>query len=231
MKITQKNFGAKIITKLFSDDEILLIQQYATSVASEKKLIQENDHLSHLKWWSTRFDLEFAKKKIDDYLGLDDSGMKLLYFLAPGVKLPVHRDYSGASASNRIRFHVPIVTNDDVKFIVDGDIIKMSVGELWMLDTSYLHSVENNSDIERIHIVYEVDINQKIRTYIPANFKHRLHIVYFWILSFIKLIKSLTITLALNPKIAFVRLKVVWRFVLWKFGVGHIQKNNKNKSI
>lgn len=230
IKVT--NSGAKFICKIFDEVELNQIKKYSTEVAAKKKLIHQSGELAKLKWYSCDFDLEFAKNKIDDFLNLKDSksGMRVLYYLSSGVRLPLHRDYSGASASNRIRFHVPIITHEDVKFTVNGDIITMAEGELWMLDTSYLHSVSNDSPFERVHIIYEVDINDTIKNYIPKNLAHRIHLLNFWIISFCKLTANLIFFIFVNPSKAFNRLRVALNFILWKFGFGHIQPKERDKS-
>lgn len=66
-----------------------------------------------------------------------------------GLILP-HVD-EGHEVSHRI--HVPILTNDQVFFTVDGERLHMRPGEIWEINNSRLHYVENRGAEERVHLV------------------------------------------------------------------------------
>src|SRR5262249_39028112 len=83
----------------------------------------------------------------------------MLYAVRPGTTIHPHRDMSGNLPFGRLRFHVPIVTNPEVEFVVGGQRLDMHPGELWALDTSYVHSVSNRSNLVRVHLVVEVVAN------------------------------------------------------------------------
>lgn len=53
----------------------------------------------------------------------------------------------------RVRVHVPIVTQPTVRFICGEDEINMAAGECWIFDTWRLHSVINDHSAARIHLV------------------------------------------------------------------------------
>lgn len=53
------------------------------------------------------------------------------------------------------RTHIPIITNPEVFFIVDGEEKNMKEGEIWEIDNSMVHSVENLSDEDRIHFIID----------------------------------------------------------------------------
>ncbi len=53
------------------------------------------------------------------------------------------------------RIHLPIVTNNNVIFLCNGIEVPMEAGKLIEVNNNVTHSVENNSDIDRIHMVID----------------------------------------------------------------------------
>ncbi len=74
--------------------------------------------------------------------------------LAPGDIVPPHCDIN-YHWINRTRIHIPIVTHTDVRFKCDGEEVHMAAGEAWIFDNWRRHSVENNSNITRVHLVID----------------------------------------------------------------------------
>ena len=100
--------------------------------------------------------------------------------LRPGGFVKEHRDISGGTAANVIRLHIPIITHPDVSFFVSGERVFMSAGEVWHLDTTYRHRVENKSDIERIHLILDLESTPELRRLLPeADYRDRLHTIAF----------------------------------------------------
>jgi hypothetical protein len=54
---------------------------------------------------------------------------------------------------HRVRIHVPLVTNPQVRFHCDGKQVHMAAGEAWVFDNYRQHRVENLSEATRIHLV------------------------------------------------------------------------------
>ena len=86
--------------------------------------------------------------------------------LEAGTKISKHTDKVDKDIKSRkiIRLHIPIITNDNVKMIswLDKNTpteFKMKKGECWWLDGSKAHSVLNESDIDRVHLVIDVFVN------------------------------------------------------------------------
>lgn len=91
-----------------------------------------------------------------------------------------HRDFSGGTPMGVGRFHIPIVTDPKVEFMVDGDKLYLAPGEVWNLDTSYVHSVTNRSDVDRIHLIIDVRLNDAVRAMLPqVEWRDRLHKAHF----------------------------------------------------
>ena len=99
----------------------------------------------------------------------------MFYSLLPGGVLHPHRDMSGAVGLGGLRFHMPLVTNPGVDFRVSGKRVTMLPGELWALDTSYVHAVSNRGQEDRVHLVLEVKVDDHVRAMIP-KLDHRYYL-------------------------------------------------------
>jgi quercetin dioxygenase-like cupin family protein len=82
-----------------------------------------------------------------------------LLALAPGGVIKVHRDHSLGWEDGEIRVHIPVVTSDEVEFVLDGRRVDLAVGEVWYLDLNRPHGVVNGSTVTRIHLVVDCVVN------------------------------------------------------------------------
>ena len=78
----------------------------------------------------------------------------LLAKLLAGGNIKRHTD-AGYSLLNCHRIHVPLITNDKVVFVIGGEEKKMRVGELWEINNSLDHAVDNRSSEDRIHLIVD----------------------------------------------------------------------------
>lgn len=99
-------------------------------------------------------------KKIETHIReiLDEDGyiFRAIFVNLPKHKsIPPHKD-TGESLVVPRRIHIPIQTNINCFFTV-GDIKKnLKEGEIWEIDNAgKLHSVENNGDEDRIHLIVD----------------------------------------------------------------------------
>jgi hypothetical protein len=77
--------------------------------------------------------------------------------LAAGKCIAEHMDRFEGSGDAIIRLHIPIVTHRKVHFYVNGKQYHMDTGELYRIDVSQRHAVENLSrECDRIHLVFDV---------------------------------------------------------------------------
>jgi hypothetical protein len=79
--------------------------------------------------------------------------------LGAGARIREHKDYFMGFADGVIRLHVPVQTNEQVEFYLNNERVPMHAGELWYLDFSQKHRVENNSPENRIHLVIDCRVN------------------------------------------------------------------------
>jgi hypothetical protein len=75
--------------------------------------------------------------------------------LGPGASIHEHRDYDLGTPEGDLRVHIPIVTDAQVDFLLDGLRVPMQAGECWFLDLSRPHRVDNHGGCERIHLVVD----------------------------------------------------------------------------
>lgn len=88
--------------------------------------------------------------------------------LEAGTKIAKHTDKvdKDIKTGKIKRLHIPVITDERIIFRswLDGGIAEftMKKGECWWLDVAKAHAVENNSDIDRVHLVVDVINNEKI---------------------------------------------------------------------
>lgn len=80
--------------------------------------------------------------------------------LAPGSNIKEHRDRGAGYQFGNFRVHIVIRTHPDVSFIVDGVEVSMKTGECWYADFDRPHSVTNNSNEERVHLIMDCIRNE-----------------------------------------------------------------------
>ncbi len=78
-----------------------------------------------------------------------------LLALRPGAVLKEHRDHSLGWTDGEIRIHVPIITADEVEFMLARRPVELPAGEAWYLDLNQIHSAVNRSEVTRIHLVVD----------------------------------------------------------------------------
>ena len=77
--------------------------------------------------------------------------------LGPGSSIAEHSDPDLDLDHGELRLHLPIVSNDGVRFWLDGDQVAMEPGECWYLDLDRLHAARNDGAAARIHLVIDCE--------------------------------------------------------------------------
>jgi len=97
--------------------------------------------------------------------------------LAAGARIREHKDYFIGFEDGVVRLHIPVVTSEAVEFYLNNERVEMNAGELWYLDFSQKHRVENNGPTDRIHLVIDCKVNDWLTSIIknveegPVNSK------------------------------------------------------------
>jgi len=79
--------------------------------------------------------------------------------LAPGSLIKEHRDGDLAFERGTVRLHVPVVTNPQVEFRLNGSRVVMEAGSAWYLRLSDPHNVANRGTTDRVHLVIDAVAN------------------------------------------------------------------------
>jgi hypothetical protein len=213
------NLGAILMKpNLLSEQELAEAAQLARASTGEKHSVHKEGRYAGVRWFQVDLeqDLPLSRKVLGE-LGVKDPELLVFYYLEPGATIHPHRDLTGAGLNNRIRFHVPIITNDQVKFMVSGKRVVMKPGDLWCLDTSYLHSVENAGTEPRVHMVIECDITPELRARLPHGIRPMLHNVAFAGIMGAKLSHALVWNSIKDPAYFRAQMGMLKRFIGWRF--------------
>lgn len=89
-------------------------------------------------------------------------GAARLMRLGPGGEIKQHRDWDLSPDQGMVRLHVPIVTNPEVDFRVNGVRTDMAPGELWYLRLADPHSVINAGTSPRVHLVIDCAMSDEL---------------------------------------------------------------------
>lgn len=79
--------------------------------------------------------------------------------LAPDSTIKEHHDNDLSFEQGTVRIHVPVATNDEVEFCLNGVRCVMPAGSAWYLRLSDPHSVANHGPTDRVHMVIDAAVN------------------------------------------------------------------------
>lgn len=222
------NYGAYVINANFLNaEEILQLKELSLKLLREATPTHAAGTKYASNLWSyiplvnksgeaaSNVDIPAMRKVLDFFQTSITLGV--FYYLMPGGDIHPHRDLTGAKMHDRIRFHIPIQTNDEVYFHVSHERMKMLPGTLWALDTSYLHAVRNAGIEPRVHIVIECDVNDWCRSILAKpNLKTKMHDIYYTCYLIWAVSKSLVINSWKDPKYLKVQLNMGIDFLKWR---------------
>jgi hypothetical protein len=89
--------------------------------------------------------------------------------LRAGSSIREHRDYNLGYEDGEVRFHVPVLTNPEVEFYLNGQRVIMGEGECWYLNFNLPHKVVNHSPTDRIHLVIDCIVNDWVSQLLAAE--------------------------------------------------------------
>lgn len=78
----------------------------------------------------------------------------MLARMAPGGVIHPHRDQNPAAKWPH-KIHVPLTTNEDVTFFVDGTAYHFAEGEAVEVNNMGVHAVQNRGSTDRVHLIFE----------------------------------------------------------------------------
>lgn len=95
----------------------------------------------------------YFQQILDSFL-FEKTAVRLLK-LDVGAEVKPHTDNCLGYEDGCFRLHIPIITNSEVEFILDGNRLIMNEGECWYIDANFTHSVANRGKEDRIHLVID----------------------------------------------------------------------------
>lgn len=101
--------------------------------------------------------LENIISDIKKFYGYENLKLTNIIFteLRKGGIIPEHID-EGKMLSTNHRIHIPIISNPDVKFVLDHKEYYLEPGHGYEINNQILHEVRNESDVDRIHMIIDL---------------------------------------------------------------------------
>jgi hypothetical protein len=75
-----------------------------------------------------------------------------------------HTDAELYYEKGQVRIHIPVITHDAVEFYLDKERMVLREGECWYMNFNLPHSIHNKSNINRIHLVIDAQVNDWVKT-------------------------------------------------------------------
>jgi hypothetical protein len=113
---------------------------------------------------------EYYKSYLDEYIKVLSNYFEikdytaLIVNLKPKGMIDTHSDIGSRYFQLGHRLHIPIKTNENVFFSVGNMRKNMKVGKIYEIDNLNLHSVENLSTENRIHLIIDI-FDKNIKEY------------------------------------------------------------------
>ncbi len=82
-----------------------------------------------------------------------------LQTMKAGGTIQLHKDGPLNYASGLMRIHIPITTNSEVYFTLEGERVVMLPGECWYVDVSRTHELCNKGTADRTHLIIDCLVN------------------------------------------------------------------------
>ncbi len=83
--------------------------------------------------------------------------------LNAGAIIKEHKDNDLCFEKGEVRFHIPVRTHSDVHFFLDKEEMNLHEGECWYMNFNLLHSIHNKSNIDRVHLVIDAEVNDWVK--------------------------------------------------------------------
>jgi hypothetical protein len=89
--------------------------------------------------------------------------------LAPNSYLWEHIDYTELNRIPKLRLHIPIVSAAEAEMVFADTSVHMACGYIWKLDPQIAHGACNRSQQNRIHIIIDCYINDRLEQMIKSQ--------------------------------------------------------------
>ena len=148
----EENSYRKEIHKVHSNVDALLLLWPLGEIVEEHVKGQKNNKI--YDFFEMDNFLNNIKPIYENRFGEGEFYRAAITRLKPNSDIKPHIDGS-LTLLKCARTHIPLVTNNDVKFIVSDAEYTMDVGEIYELNNALTHSVENRSNQHRVHLILD----------------------------------------------------------------------------
>lgn len=83
--------------------------------------------------------------------------------LDAGSVIKEHRDAELSFEHGQVRIHIPVFTNPEVEFILEGEEMQLQEGECWYMNFNLRHAIHNKSSRTRVHLVIDAVVNDWVK--------------------------------------------------------------------
>jgi len=109
----------------------------------------------HINYDIFKSEIEYLKNVYNTHIGSGFIIRAILVNLPAKSEIDNHID-DGITLSLCARTHIPVVTNEDVLFTINGEEKNLKEGEIWEINNSHkYHSVVNKGGEDRIHLIVD----------------------------------------------------------------------------
>jgi len=98
-------------------------------------------------------------QEVMDFFKCPKESVRLMNLIL-GSEISEHSDVELRYKSGTFRLHVPIQTNNEVEFVINGKRALMQQGECWYGNFEAIHSVKNYGKTDRVHLVIDCKRNE-----------------------------------------------------------------------
>lgn len=143
-----------------------VIRQYSLYNSKDDVLFNDEDHhwLERPRRFNSR--LRAVPAFVERYfpgVTLQNFRMQLI---RGGGDLGQHREkiigIPGRERQLKLRFHLPIVTNPEVRFLMDGQSFHMKAGWVHLFNQACMHGVSNDGANVRVHLIFDCYLDEYI---------------------------------------------------------------------
>ncbi|NOR58971.1 MAG: aspartyl/asparaginyl beta-hydroxylase domain-containing protein [Sulfurimonas sp.] len=98
---------------------------------------------------------------IQDVINHFQTKVEAVRFMKLGANSSIkeHRDVGSCYEDGLVRIHIPITSNNKVVFTLDTKETQMQTGHCYYIDADIPHSVVNNGDTDRVHLLIDCHVN------------------------------------------------------------------------
>jgi hypothetical protein len=147
--------------RIFKEHEHTLTIPFKWSLLAE---LDYNSELFDAEYNYNLFPIELLEpinkisNELREYWGGEVLNCILLKLLA-GKSIPRHSDGGNVLGTSK-RCHLALITHPDVSFTVGETTMHMAAGDWYLINNMTFHAVDNNSMIDRVHLVIDVGNTQ-----------------------------------------------------------------------